>query len=580
MESYAKDTLEGSTGHVLLQTSRSTLSLAPNETWDALDVLQHTSEVILDPDFAVVSAGKVALVAFIVGVALLLCSCYWHSAFWYNNFWSTEDSLSAPLKPQAETNAEAKHEKGLDSGTDQRTSGSSAAAGSDPTASEGIASATSRTSRISMSRTRSLRWAADLESDPENEDDWNPLRSLGLVSLARSVGTVASSTHFTSDPHEKHREDIWKYIEETNTSWRIFLRIVCALAQVWSMLGLMYWSLLTKDDELMDCYSHPHGKFVNHLCTYTHACLRGFPIVAANVTLVLMIRILVQNRIYYSMLSLGYVLDFTETKIMHTYWPYLFVFSMAQGGAHLLLKMYYDPDPIEVESYISLARKFAVPGAIFLSFFFRYADIENTLVPLNQLVERDYTKDDRKFHSLSKLEALNERVLAFDARHRDVVGETWDAIGKSPALADVFQNIITTYDEASTNFYATRKHYEWGFFRSLWPAAVLLDRRLDREDPSTRSWFEAVTIIAVGCVVVVFFSICFFVASIWRNLILGSQYKKLSIGAIDLVTETGLAILVLLCHALLVIHFLNRTIRGMFYFDMSTARSEVDVDKL
>lgn len=265
---------------------------------------------------------------------------------------------------------------------------------------------------------------------------------------------------------------------------------------------------------------------------------------------------------------------------MHTYWPYLFVFSMAQGGAHLLLKMYYDPDPIEVESYISLARKFAVPGAIFLSFFFRYADIENTLVPLNQLVERDYTKDDRKFHSLSKLEALNERVLAFDARHRDVVGETWDAIGKSPALADVFQNIITTYDEASTNFYATRKHYEWGFFRSLWPAAVLLDRRLDREDPSTRSWFEAVTIIAVGCVVVVFFSICFFVASIWRNLILGSQYKKLSIGAIDLVTETGLAILVLLCHALLVIHFLNRTIRGMFYFDMSTARSEVDVDKL
>lgn len=201
-------------------------------------------------------------------------------------------------------------------------------------------------------------------------------------------------------------------------------------------------------------------------------------------------------------------------------------------------------------------------------------------------MERDYTKNNRKFRSLSTLEALNERVLAYMARNVDIVTEAERRLGKNPGLNDVFRDIINLYEEASSKYYVPkRKHYEWGFFRSFWPAAILMNRKLDRNDPDTRSWLYVFGIIAIGCIVVVFCSVCFFVASIWRNLILGAQYEKVSIGAIDLVTETGLAVLVLLAHGLTVLHFLNKTITGMFYFSIDykrnrSRRTEVDVSGL
>jgi len=509
-------------GAALLQTSRSTgtLGLALNKSGGITTYAGHLHQ---DPRTSIlpVSFWKVLLVAAIVVVFGTIVTCTW-----YNNLWRYFKELGRDAELEGDAKSEA-------------------------------------TASYHLKRSRSIHFSGDIEieSDESDSGDFFPLRSLGLSKFhSRSVSDT-----------DKAQEDVWIYLEESNTSWTLFFRILGALAQVWGMLGLMYYSLLTKDDELMDCLAHPHGPFVTHLCTYTHACLRGFPILAANVTLTLMIRILVQNRIYYSMLSLGYVVDFADTHVLHTHWPWLFVLSMVQGGAHLLLKMYFDPEPISLESYISLFRKFFVPGAIFLSFFLRYAEIENTLLPLNRLVERDYTKDDRFFPSLASLQALNERVLAFDARTRDVVGDVWDKNEKRPSLADVFQHIIDTYDEASHRFYRNKKHYEWGFFRSLWPAAVLVDTRLDWHEPKTRSWLCVFAILLAGCIVVLFCSVCFFVASIWRNVLLGAQYRISNFGV---VTETGLAIVVLLCHFLVVVFFLNRTIRGMFYFDIRY--SEVD----
>jgi len=57
---------------------------------------------------------------------------------------------------------------------------------------------------------------------------------------------------------------------------------------------------------------------------------------------------------------------------------------------HLIMKKYYDPNPGDsVMDIPSLLRKFVLPGLIFLSFFLRFAEIENTLIPLNRLAERD-----------------------------------------------------------------------------------------------------------------------------------------------------------------------------------------------
>jgi hypothetical protein len=524
-----------------------------------------------------------------LGAAVFACA-------WYNNFWRQDlsralqrsdtgvsaktDAASAAAAPEGDDRAS----EAADVGTRTWGSSGTASLGLGSTlgaASMGADSGGSRSQGLSdwlerrRLRSRSIHFEGfeGFDSDESDGGDWKPLQSMGLASL----GGFARSDSQKSD--RRGCDDLYKYIEETNASWTLFFRIMGALAQVWGMLGLMYWSLLTKDDELMDCLAHrSYGQFVTHLCTYTHACLRGFPILAANVTLVLMIRIQIQNRIYYSMLSRGYILDFADTEILSTHWPWVFALSMVQGGAHLLLKMYYDPNPISVDSYVNLLRKFVLPGMIFLSFFMRYAEIENTLVPLNKLVERDYSKNDRTLPTLSEMQAMNERILAFYCRKCDVIGDCCDAINKDPDLDDLIQFLIDNYEKASEKFYNTKRHYSWGFFRSLWPAAVLVDRRLDWNEPKTRSWLYTVGILLCGCSVVLFCSMCFFIASIWRNVLLSQAYMPAKIIEIDVVTETGLAITVLAVHALMVILFLHRTIKGMFYFDIRAR--EVDVSQL
>lgn len=182
---------------------------------------------------------------------------------------------------------------------------------------------------------------------------------------------------------------------------------------------------------------------------------------------------------------------------------------------------------------------------------------------------------------LSTLKALQERVLCFDARNRDIVGNAREELGRAPKLDDIMQNIIDTYDEASKLFYTRKKHRRWGFFRSLWPAAVLVDKRLDRQDPKTRSFLTTFGIVSVGSILVSFFSSCFFISSIYRNISLGYEHHaELSTSGpfSFVVTETALGNFVLSVHAFYVLYFVHKTIRGMFYFEMTTTESYLDDD--
>lgn len=509
---------EASLGAALLQTSKGALSVASGESANLLEIggLHNSSRDPTSFNWEVVGLGAI--------VTTLGCLLYW-----YTNFYKADKEADGDQP----TNAASEH---------------------------------------SLSRDQSAgtlnKWRK-VEADEDSDDagDWQPLESMGLGLLVAEAPDDNNS--------------IWQFVEETNTSWILFFRVMGHLAQVWGMLGLLYWSLLLRDDELMDCLAHPHGKFVSHLCMYTHSCLRGFPILAANVSLVMMIRILVQNRVYYSLLHLGHVLDFADSRIMHSSFPWIFGLSMLQGGAHLVLKMRFDPNPIVLDSYVSLVKTFVVPGAIFVSFFLRYTEIENTLIPLNRLIERDYKKgldeDDEVVSGdlpvLSTLKALNERVLCYEARNRDIVGSTMENLGRAPKLDDILRNILETYSESSKMFYTRKKHNAWGFFRSLWPAAVLVDKRLDSGDPKTRSWLITFGIIAFGSILVSFFSICFFLSSIYRNIKLGYKYHgELSTSGIGsyVVTETALGNLVLSAHAFYVLFFIHKTIRGMFYFEIQT----------
>merc|ERR1740117_1660604 len=167
------------------------------------------------------------------------------------------------------------------------------------------------------------------------------------------------------------------------------------------------------------------------------------------------------------MLELKVAIDFANMPVMRTMWPWLCMLSMFQGGCHFLLKAIFDPDLVATEMYLRLVRKFVLPGTIFFSFLLRYADIENTLVPLNRIVEQDYHKHNRQCPWLSQLQGMNERVFSFDARHRDVVGLVQEKLGKPPTVRDIVQNMVDNYDHAY-RFWEQRDHRSWGLFRSMW----------------------------------------------------------------------------------------------------------------
>lgn len=432
------------------------------------------------------------------------------------------------------------------------------------------------------------RVSSETHLDTEDDaGDWHPLRHLEsplqvLGLLDDDIPELPTLSQKSLDAPER----VQRYIDNQFTSFRLLLFIVGALAQVWGMLGLIYYTLLMNEDDLMECFAadskgHPrHGSFKRHLCTYTQACLRGFPLMSVNLTTVLMIRIIIQMRIYYSFLRERHVLDFADTFVMMTQWPWICALSMAQGGLHLVLKMLCEQDVFRLSVHLEIARRFLVPGCIFLSFFLRYVEIEGSLVPLNRIIERDYTKENRKFHTLGEMKAIYERVACWDARHRDVIGEVMDANGgKPPPLRKVIQNIIDNYENAAADFYSVKTHFQWGFFRSLWPAALLLDhRRLDWQDQETRHWLVVITVVLAGCLVVSFISLCFFVAAAYRNISI-AFLADIDVKYHGFVSETILANVVLVAHALIVLYFLHRTYNGMFHFEIKSSK-EVPTEQL
>lgn len=379
--------------------------------------------------------------------------------------------------------------------------------------------------------------------------------------MSSFVPMVQRNPMEVSERNEYDPDSVRRHIEETYGSWHLLKSICGALLEFWAALAFMYWSLLMRGSELMDCSAYPMDRpnsfLVRGTCFYTLACLRGFPILAANMVLVLMIRIIVQTRLYYSMLRDGYVLHFKSAPILRTVWPWACGVSMLQGGLHFALKAYFAPDQVEGSEmvYVRIVRKFVLPGTIFFAFLLRYANIENTLVPLNRICEQDLTKDKRDCPWLSTVKVLSERVLAFDARHRDVIGQTEAKLGQPATINDIVQNMLENYDYAH-KFWSRRKHRDWGLFRSMWPAAVLVDVRLDRTDPETRAWLTVFAIMVSGCAIVCLGSLYLL---FFRMLFLDVAIKAV------LIADAAIVF-----HGLLILMFIYRTIQNMFYYTMNS----------
>jgi hypothetical protein len=434
------------------------------------------------------------------------------------------------------------------------------------------------TLHLSHSIPRSETDDCDYDSVEEEESDAGDWQLDALV--GSTIASQFGSRQNTADRSDYDPSGVAKLIEKRYSSRNLLLQILGVLMEFWVALAFMYWSLLYREEEMMDCEAYPktqpHSVFVRHACYYTLACLRGFPILAANMVLVLMIRILIQTRLYYSMLRMSYVLDFANLPVMRTIWPWACGISMLQGGLHFALKAYFMPEKVVWDMYLRLVRKFVLPGTIFLSFLVRYVDIENTLMPLNRICEQDYSQNQKNCPWLEQIQVLSERILAFDARHRDIVGVAAAKLKRPPTLNDVIVNLVEHYDK-SHNFWKKRKHRGWGLFRSMWPACVLVDHRLDWHDPETRGWLTVFAALSSGCLVVSALCLYLLFACTSDHAMMGAFefLQKLFTGQFNaLRSEAVVANVVMVLHGVLILVFINNTCREMFHLKSTGKKLE------
>lgn len=255
---------------------------------------------------------------------------------------------------------------------------------------------------------------------------------------------------------------------------------------------------------------------------------------------------------------------------MYTMWPYVIGFSMLQGGLHFALKAWLEPDNLPFEVWARLLRKFVLPGSIFFSMLFKYADVEKTLVPLNRIAELDLSQAQNYRPWLANAKVVNERVIAFHVRHRDLYSDTMTDIGRAPRLRDLMQSVINSYESASRSWSA-RKDGSWGLFRSMWPAELLMNRQLDWNDKETRSWLQVSFIVAGASATLSLLSAYSLLAALssdkWQ--IFAANIKSAIETRHVSHTATNLALVVSVCHAVLVIVLMVKAIRGMFYFSLT-----------
>jgi hypothetical protein len=188
---------------------------------------------------------------------------------------------------------------------------------------------------------------------------------------------------------------------------------------------------------------------------------------------------------------------------------------MLQGGSHFVLKTYIDLREVNLHFFRICAAagyKFIIPGIMFLSFFPHYTEVENMLVPLNRIVEQDYTKHNRKCPWLSEIEVANERVLAKDVRDKDIFERSQRLTQKERlTIDDIVDNILLHYENLHAEWLANKhsgmesQRAKW-VFKAMWPVAVLFHTRMDWQDAETRQWMYVLGIMLSGSLLAIFLS--------------------------------------------------------------------------
>jgi len=334
-------------------------------------------------------------------------------------------------------------------------------------------------------------------------------------------------------PEEKKFEWAGEYMP-----WRLTFKAMTTIGKQAAVLLFVYVQICEFNPKsyliIMHCRTETLGLWV-YPCEVTKAFTRGFPLLAASVSMVAAGRFILQRRLFYHMYMRGAILDYANYRAYKDAVLIVLMLCFACSLSHFALD-YCFPPYLTIAKATKVLSVYIIPCCVFFALFENIYNIERHLVPLPTVYEEDpkWAKQHLAKSDVFSAIVVRDSVAEAKKRLRTAQLASGGAAGVRYSVTDLLEETIKvarTGEIHNLEALAKEGNRFTGLFAGLWPGSILLDPCLN--DAGSHRFFWAWRGFSSGFVVlqILIFGLLF--SSSWKEWSDSRPQSKPS-GALDI----------------------------------------------
>lgn len=305
-------------------------------------------------------------------------------------------------------------------------------------------------------------------------------------------GAVATASASYGTP--EHAEALERPFEwhQRGEPFQLLLTTIISVAGQYAALGVITLTVYTSNTLFVKCDSRQQPIAVALACECTKASMRSFVLLAMVISLLIALRQIARQRLYYVMLRRGVMLDFETVSPIHDPLFILLTVCLAISLSHCLIVAWqFHHDEKSFKDFMvfinTIVTRYLAHSCVFLAFLATAYDTENQLLPLSKYVEEDPQAAKCLMHHMVVISEDAASKAVENGLHLPSKATSQQVY---EALVNAAQNPEGSKVEAGTSlleradqFLSKAKPDQYAkFVQEMWPARLLLDRRLEDED--------------------------------------------------------------------------------------------------
>lgn len=317
-----------------------------------------------------------------------------------------------------------------------------------------------------------------------------PWSSATSSSASRDAGAKASASYGTPE----HAEALERPFEwhQRGELFQLLLTTIISVGGQYAALGVITLTVYTSNALFVKCDSRQQPIFVALACECTKSSMRSFVLLAMVISLLIALRQIARQRLYYVMLRRGVMLDFETVSPIHDPLFILLTVCLAISLSHCFIVAWqFHHDEKSFKDFMvfinTMVTRYLAHSCVFLAFLATAYDTENQLLPLSKYVEEDPQAAKCLMHHMV--------VISEDAASKAV--ENGLHLPSKATSQQVYEALVkaaqnpegskveagTSLLERADQFLSKAKPDQYAkFVQEMWPARLLLDPRLQDED--------------------------------------------------------------------------------------------------